>query len=152
MKLPLKKIGMGLVALLLLAQLIPVDRSVESLPAEQDFLTSVDAPAPMAELIRSACYDCHSHETAYPWYAKIAPFSFLIQNHIKEGRQNLNFSAWGSYPEGKATHKLEECSEEVAEGKMPMKSYTWMHAEARMSEAQADALAQWFQQLYRSRQ
>lgn len=143
---------MILVGVLVLAQLIPVDRSVPAVDASQDFLVAVNAPTEMASLIKDACYDCHSYETSYPWYAKIAPVSFWIQGHINGGRQHLNFSEWTAYPAKKAAHKLEECYEEVEELHMPMKSYTWLHPEAKLSEAQVGALAQWFQQTYRSQQ
>jgi hypothetical protein len=74
----------------------------------------------------------------------------LIQSHVKGARQELNFSEWTSYPAEKAAHKLEECFEEVGERHMPMKSFTWLHPEAKMDDVQVSALAQWFQQTYRS--
>lgn len=145
------KIGLlVLLAALVVSQFVPIDRSVPEVSPEQDFLTAVQAPPVMAKLIRSACYDCHSYETTYPWYANISPLSFWIQGHIKGGRQHLNFSEWTSYTSKKAAHKLEECFEEVEERHMPMKSFTWLHPEAKMEDAQVSALAQWFQQTYRS--
>lgn len=150
MKLNLKTGLLILAGILLLSQFIPVDRSVPEVNAEQDFLNVVDAPDAMASLIKSACYDCHSYETKYPWYTNISPLSFWIQGHINGGRQHLNFSEWTSYPAEKASHKLEECFEEVDERHMPMKSYTWLHPEAKMDDVQVSALAQWFQQTYRN--
>lgn len=141
-----------MVGVLVLSQLVPVDRSIPEVDPAQDFLTAVNAPAEMASLIKDACYDCHSYQTEYPWYAKISPVSFWIQGHINGGRQHLNFSEWTAYPAEKAAHKLEECYEEVEELHMPMKSYTWLHPEAQLSEAQVGAMAQWFQQTYRSQQ
>jgi hypothetical protein len=150
MKPKLKTALMILVGVLLLSQFLPIDRSVPEVGAEQDFLNVVNAPPAMAQLIKSACYDCHSYETEYPWYANISPLSFWIQGHIKGARQHLNFSEWTSYPAEKAAHKLEECFEEVEERNMPMKSFTWLHPEAKMDDIQVSALAQWFQQTYRS--
>jgi hypothetical protein len=150
MKPKLKTILLILVGLLLVAQFIPIDRSVPEVDPNADFLKSVEAPTTIANLIEGACYDCHSYESEYPWYAKIAPLSFWIQGHINGGRQHLNFSDWTSYPAKKAAHKLEECYEEVQERHMPMKSFTWLHPEAKLSDEQVSALAQWFQQLYRS--
>lgn len=152
MKPRFKTILLILVGVLVLSQLVPVDRSVPEVDPAQDFLTAVNAPAEMASLIKDACYDCHSYQTEYPWYAKISPLSFWIQGHINGGRQHLNFSEWTAYPAEKAAHKLEECYEEVEELHMPMKSYTWLHPEAQLSEAQVGAMAQWFQQTYRSQQ
>ena len=152
MKPRFKTILLILVGVLVLSQLVPVDRSVPEVDPAQDFLTAVNAPAEMASLIKDACYDCHSYQTKYPWYAKVSPVSFWIQGHINGGREHLNFSEWTAYPAEKAAHKLEECYEEVEELHMPMKSYTWLHPEAKLSEAQVGAMAQWFQQTYRSQQ
>lgn len=136
--------------LLIVAQLIPIDRSVPETAPEADFLNVVQAPMEMATLIKEACYDCHAYATEYPWYARVAPVSFWIQHHVDEGREHLNFNTWSSYEPERAAHKLEECWEEVEEGHMPMPSFTWLHPEARLTEAQRGALAQWFQQQYRA--
>ncbi len=150
MKPKFKTILLILVGLLLVAQFIPIDRSVPQADPSADFLTAVGAPPAIANLIKGACYDCHSYQSEYPWYAKVAPLSFWIQGHINGGREHLNFSEWTSYPAEKAAHKLEEGYEEVQDRHMPMKSYTWLHPEAKLSDEQVSALAQWFQQLYRS--
>lgn len=150
MKVNFRKVLMVVAVVLLLLQLVPVDRTVPEGTEGQDFLVAVAAPEAIATLVKGACYDCHSYETKYPWYANVAPLSFWVQGHINEGREHLNFSTWTAYPAKKAAHKLEECYEEVEERNMPMKSYTWMHPEGKLDDAQASALAQWFQQLYRS--
>lgn len=150
MKSKFQTILLILAGLLLAAQLIPLDRSVPAADPNADFLTAVDAPPAMASLIQGACYDCHSYQSEYPWYAKVAPLSFWIQGHVNGGREHLNFSEWTAYPAEKAAHKLEECYEEVQDRHMPMKSYTWLHPEAKLSDGQVSALAQWLQQLYRS--
>ncbi len=95
-------------------------------------------------ILKASCYDCHSNESAYPWYTNIAPFSWLVKNHINEGRQHLNFSEWGTYSIEKSDHKLEECIDEVEEGEMPLSSYTLMHKEAELSKEQKEALMHWF--------
>lgn len=150
MKVNFRLVLLVLVAVLLLLQLVSVDRTVPEGVEGQDFLVAVAAPEAIATLVKGACYDCHSYETKYPWYARVAPLSFWVQEHINEGREHLNFSTWTAYPAKKAAHKLEECYEEVEARNMPMKSYTWMHPKAQLDDAQAGALAQWFQQLYRS--
>lgn len=150
MKVNFRKVLMVVAAVLLLLQLVPVDRTVPEGTEGQDFLVAVAAPEAIANLVKDACYDCHSYETKYPWYARVAPLSFWVQGHINEGREHLNFSTWTAYPAKKAAHKLEECYEEVESRNMPMKSYTWMHPEGQLDDAQVGALAQWFQQLYRS--
>jgi hypothetical protein len=150
MKKWLRIVLLGLLGVFVLVQFIPVDRSTPEMMPGQDFLTVVNAPAEMATLIKDACYDCHSYQTEYPWYSKVAPVSFWIQQHINEGREHLNFAIWSTYPAERAAHKLEECWEEVEEGHMPLPSFTWLHPEGRLSEGQQSALAQWFQQQYRA--
>jgi cytochrome c553 len=147
MKFNRRNILLALLAIILILQFIPIDRSVPDSQPEADFLVATAAPEAMATTIRAACYDCHSYETDYPWYAQIAPLSFWLQGHIDEGRSELNFNEWTSYPAEKAAHKLEECGEEVSERHMPLKSYTWLHPEAQLSDAQVSALAQWFSEM-----
>ena len=74
-------------------------------------------------------------ESKYPWYTNIAPISFWVKGHIDHGREKLNFSLWNDYTKKKQHHKLEECIEEMEENHMPLKSYTWVHPEARLSKS-----------------
>ena len=131
-------------AALVLMQFVRPDHSVPAVDPSADFLQVVNPPAEMANLIRAACYDCHSYETKHPWYSSVAPVSFLVNNHVVEGREHLNFSTWGTYSLKKQAHKMEESAEEVEEGHMPESSYTWMHSEARLDDIQRQAMAQWF--------
>ncbi|SNZ00603.1 heme-binding domain-containing protein [Flagellimonas pacifica] len=94
-------------------------------------------------LLKSACYDCHSANTRYPWYNKIAPVSYWLHDHIEEGREHLDFSSWESYSDKKKDHKLEELIEEVGEGEMPLNSYTWTHQDARLTKDQKKLLMDW---------
>lgn len=139
-----KKIALGFVLVLLLAQLIPIDRSTPTVAPADDLIVAMQPPPPIADMLKNACYDCHSYESKYPWYSKVAPVSWWIQNHINEGREHLNFSTWGTnMDKGEA---LEECAEEVSEGEMPLRSYTWGHPEARLTKTERQQLANWFQQ------
>lgn len=95
-------------------------------------------------LIKGACYDCHSNATVYPWYSEVAPVSWWTKHHVNEGREELNFSVWADYSLKKADHKLEECAEEVEEGKMPLDSYTWTHGDADLNEKQRELLEDFF--------
>ena len=97
-----------------------------------------------ARIIKDACYDCHSHETKYPWYASVAPVSWWIGHYIEEARGHLNFSTWAAYDAEKKAHKAEECAEEVEKGLMPLKPYAKMHSEARLSDEQRERLISWF--------
>lgn len=102
------------------------------------------APAEVVTLLKNACYDCHSHETVYPWYANVAPVSWSLEGHINHARGELNFSEWGTYSEKKADHKKEEIVEMLEEKKMPLEAYVDMHEEADLSEEERKALIDWF--------
>jgi hypothetical protein len=139
---------LGLLIVLLAMQFVRIDKTKPPTDPAQDFLTVSQAAPAVATLIQETCYDCHSHQTEYPWYSNIAPVSWLLKNHVEEGREHLNFSIWGTYSGKKQAHKLEECSEEVGEGEMPMKSFLITHPEARLSDAQRAELVGWFNSQY----
>lgn len=152
MKKILKRVLLGGALLLLVLQFFQIDKNNPPVDPTQDFVAMEQPPGEVAELVKEACYDCHSHQTEYPWYTNIAPLSWWIANHIDVGREHLNFSTWGAYEVGKKEHKLEECAEEVQEGEMPLQSFTWTHPEARLTQEQVDLLVRYFsskEQLYR---
>ncbi|MCO6480949.1 MAG: heme-binding domain-containing protein [Phaeodactylibacter sp.] len=143
----LKWAGLALLAALVIIQFFGIDKTNPPVNQSEEFMTLAAPPADVAQLIKDACYDCHSHETKYPWYTNIEPVSWWIKDHIEHGREHLNFSAWGAYDAEKKAHKAEECGEEVEKGKMPLKSYLPMHPEARLSDAQRERLSSWFMAL-----
>lgn len=140
----IKRIVLILIGILLVAQLMQPDRSVPATDPATDMLSSTNAPTDIQAWVKGACYDCHSYETVYPWYAHVTPFNFWLQDHINEGREVLNFSRWDQYAVTKAAR---ECGEETAEGEMPPNNYTWMHAHARLTDAQRQQVANWFNSL-----
>jgi hypothetical protein len=95
----------------------------------------------VAGILKENCYDCHSDQTRYPWYAEIAPVSYWLADHIKHGKGHFNASAWDTYSVKKKDHKLEELIEMVDEGEMPLDSYTWLHG--NLTDAQRKLLIQW---------
>ncbi len=135
---------MSLVAILIIAQSFRIDKTNPESDPTMDFIRMKNPPNDIAEMLKVACYDCHSNQTKYPWYTNIAPFSWWIQGHIDHGRKHLNFSNWGTYSAKKANHKLEECYELVEETKMPLMSYWIAHPEAKLSTEQRAALVAWF--------
>ena len=139
-----KKILIVLLVIFGVMQFFRINKTNPKVEKAKDFLAIAQPPADIEKIIRSACYDCHSNETVYPWYSNVAPVSWFLEHHIEEGREHLNFSVWGDYPEKKANHKLHECEEEVEEGEMPLNSYTWTHGDAKLSSEQKEKLADWF--------
>lgn len=121
-------LGLLLVAL----QLVPYGHDTSNPPVLSE--PAWDSPR-TRELARRACFDCHSHETRWPWYARVAPVSWLVRHDVDEGRRELNFSDWA--------HPGEEAGEAagcVAEGEMPPRAYALMHGGARLSRTERDEL------------
>ena len=142
-----KKIFLALLIVLTSIQFIRPDRSVPEVNEDTDLFAIYRAPEEVKTLVKNACYDCHSYETTYPWYAQVAPVSWYLNNHVNEGREHLNFTTWGEYEPDRQGHKLEEIIDEVKEGKMPLKDYTWLHEHARLSREDIYTIATWFHTL-----
>jgi hypothetical protein len=140
MKKRLKWILVALLAGFALLQLANPSRT--NPPVERDFITAASPPAPVAADLRAACYDCHSHETTWPWYAHIAPVSWLIASDVNEGREHLDFSEWPAAA-AEAAKKLDRINEVLDYREMPPKKYTLIHANARLTEAQRKELMDW---------
>lgn len=135
----------GLVRRLLLAaavfaaviQVIPARRTNPPVRAD------VRAPADVKGILRRACYDCHSHETRWPWYSRVAPVSWWVVSHVNEARGDLNFSEWPSFDPELAGMALRDIDTQVAAGKMPLPSYAILHPGARLSEDERQTLIRW---------
>lgn len=138
-----KKIALVLLVVLVGMQFYRPEKN----QVEGDYVVAFEAEtqpsAEVKEILRSACYDCHSDHTQYPWYNNVAPISYWLADHIKEGKEHLNFSDWENYTAKKKDHKLEEVVEEVKKGGMPLKEYTWTHGDARLTQEQIIALVTW---------
>lgn len=143
----LKNILIAVVAVFIIMQLFQINKTNPPVRQEKDLITLTQPPEPIEQILRTACYDCHSHQTTYPWYTNVAPISWWIRHHIDEGREHLNFSVWSEYDADERDHKLEECIEELEEGEMPLSSYTFVHREAQLSDDQRRELADWFASL-----
>jgi mono/diheme cytochrome c family protein len=124
-------IVVGLLALFLLIQLIPFGHQHTNPAVVQE--PNWDTPQ-TRELAQKACFDCHSNETVWPWYSNIAPVSWLVQRDVVEGRQHLNFSDWARVREP------DEIPEVVRQNRMPPSNYMLMHSQARLTQAEKDAL------------
>ena len=124
-------------AVLLAIQLVPVERS--NPPVVADF----DGPAEVEAVLRASCYDCHSNETAWPWYSRVAPVSWLVAHDVEEGRSRLNLSSWSRQEPKRQAKLAEEIWEEVEKGEMPLRAYRLAHPGARLDEAGMATLRGW---------
>lgn len=102
----------------------------------------IKANAEVMKIFKTACYDCHSNETIYPWYSKIAPFSWVVSNHINEGRKALNFSTWENYSDEEKKEHLKDIYRTVY-ASMPLQSYLWIHDDAILTKEQRTLIRDW---------
>ena len=140
------RILLGLAAIFLVIQAFrPAKNLSAAVPfAGKDDITALHPPPPeVRQILATACYDCHSDHTRYPWYAEIQPVGWWLADHIKDGRRELNFSQFGTYPAKRQVKKLDALCDEVRDRTMPLKSYTFIHRSARLTDAQVAALCQW---------
>ena len=124
-------------AFFLLIQLFPGERTNPPLTGE------IQTPPEIHQILKKSCYDCHSHQTRWPWYSHIAPISWMVIHDVNEGRENLNFSNWNGYRSREKVKIYEEIEEVLEKGEMPLKPYLWMHSDARLSEVEIQQLFQW---------
>jgi hypothetical protein len=111
-------------------------------PVTHDFMAATQPPPEVAAMLRSACYDCHSDETRWPWYSHLAPMSWQIARDVYEGRKHVNLSEWPADLK-LAQKKIGDMSDEVDDGDMPLPKYTLIHKDARLTERQRNELTQW---------
>ncbi len=127
-------------------QFIPVGHKAT---LQSDTNKSIDhqlrIPAIELSLLKNACYDCHSDEMRRPWYASIAPVSWMMEQHVSEGKKNLNFSRWTDYTTGIQAKKLDEMIEQLRQGSMPPSNYAFLHPAARLSASQTNALIKYLE-------
>ncbi|MBU1698651.1 MAG: heme-binding domain-containing protein [Candidatus Eisenbacteria bacterium] len=118
-------------------QLVPVNRT-HPVANPDDALQG-----PATHILARSCFDCHSYNTTWPWYGRIAPVSWMLRRHIEEGRGKLNFSLWRQYAPEKQLYLSKEAVKEVEEGGMPLPIYLRLHPEAKISPADLDTLKAW---------
>ena len=142
-----KKIVIVIFIVFAIAQFFQIDKINPDFDQQKDiFVEYLNAPEEIKTMLKDACYDCHSYETKYPWYTYIVPVGHWIRGHINHGRDKLNFSLWADYSTEDKTGLLRESAEEMEESKMPLKSYTWTHSNAKLSDAEKAQLIAWLEQ------
>lgn len=139
----LRKILLVLLVLLIIAQFIRPPHNNGVAASSNDIMHSINVPDSVAGLLQTACYDCHSDHTKYPWYSKITPVNWWLHNHITDGKKELNFSVFSTYSYRRKGKKLHEIAETVEKNEMPLDSYLWIHKEAKLNEAQRKMIVEW---------
>jgi hypothetical protein len=103
----------------------------------------MNVPVSVQQTLEKSCYDCHSNHTEYPWYSNIQPLGFWLKDHVDEGKEELNFSEFNSYTPKRKAKKMKEIVKEIEEGEMPLSSYTLIHRNSILTEAQKAELIEW---------
>jgi cbb3-type cytochrome oxidase cytochrome c subunit len=140
MKRWLTRAGVILVLALITIQFVPIEQTNPLVESD------VAVPAELKVVLRRSCYDCHSNETRWPWYARVAPVSWLIANDVKEGRRQVNFSVWNQYGGNRKARKLKEIVDQVEQNKMPQWYYLLVHPDATQSAENKEMIIRWAKQ------
>jgi Haem-binding domain len=139
----LKKILLVLIVILIIIQFIHPAKNISHTAQPNNVGNAFNVPANVKAILDKACMDCHSNNTRYPWYFKIQPVDWWLTHHVTEGKRGLNFDEYSNRSLRYQFHKMEEIAEQVKEGEMPVKSYTWVHKDAILSDEEKNTLTNW---------
>lgn len=139
-----KKILIAIIAILVVIQFIPHEMSTAEVNPVEEFSSDNEE---LTNILQTACYDCHSNETTYPWYASIAPVNYWLDGHVEHGREHLNFSEWNTYPIADQRHAAKEIVEVVEKKEMPMLFYWLIHWDAKLTDAERKVIVDHFNEL-----
>ena len=146
MKKTLKWTGIILVVVLVVIQAIRPAKTNPPIDQSKTIENNTQMSPEVVAVLDRACADCHSSKTTWPWYSQIAPISWYLADHVKDGRKELSLSDWGTYETRRKSRKLDEIREQVESGTMPIKSYVLLHPNAKLSDADRRLLIDWANQ------
>ena len=138
----LKKILLVLLLVFIAMQFIRPARNIGQV-GQADIANRLMVPGSVEGILKTSCYDCHSNNTRYPWYANIQPMGWMLANHIKDGKDDLNFNEFGTYTKRRQLSKLKAIGSSVKEGTMPLPSYTLLHQDAILSKEEKTLVTDW---------
>ncbi|WP_226063399.1 heme-binding domain-containing protein [Kaistella polysaccharea] len=134
-----------------LIQFIPVNRTNKPVDSKANFVNIYSTPRNVQQILKKACYDCHSNETVYPDYAYVAPISWSIKNHVNEGRVHLNLSEWGNLNKELKKGMLEKSIHSIKDYTMPMPGYISKHPAANLTKAERVLLSDYFDTILKTK-
>jgi len=141
------KRGIILLLIFSMIQFFSTQSNTSSTVLKTDFIRQFNVPSEIALKLQTSCYDCHSNNTYYPWYNKVQPIAWFLENHIKQAKKELNFSDFGSYSKRRQKSKLKSIISQIKDNEMPLKSYTIMHSDAIFSLEEKKQLLNWLNEL-----
>jgi hypothetical protein len=139
----LRWVAIVVVCGLVIAQFFGPAKTNPAFDPTQSIESRLQVSPPVAAILDRSCNDCHSNKTRWPWYASVAPVSWFVIDHVDEGRENLNFSEWGTYRQDDFDGILKEMCREVKAGVMPLSSYTPLHPGSKLSPEDVKTLCAW---------
>ncbi|HEY4207387.1 MAG TPA: heme-binding domain-containing protein [Puia sp.] len=137
------KILLFLLVVLVLIQFIRPSENHSAKLSANDITLHYTVPDSVLSMLKRSCYDCHSNNTRYPWYNRIQPVAWWLNSHVRDGKKELNFSEFASYPISRQAKKLKNTVNQIKKDEMPLHSYLWIHHDAKLEQGQKDALIQW---------
>lgn len=142
-----KVTGFFLLIVLVGIQFMSTERNQSDVVPQTDFMLANDVPENIGNILKTSCYDCHSNNTEYPWYDKIQPIAWILEDHILHGKEELNFSEWGTYSSRRKNSKLKSIISQIEDDEMPLTSYTLIHWDAKLSKTEKKIVLEWMSKL-----
>ena len=141
-----------IIALILLVgfvgiQFVPTDLNQSDTVPKTDFLLVNNTQENISALLQESCYNCHSNNTEYPWYNKVQPVGWFLEDHINEGKEELNFNEWDAYSNRRKNSKLKSIISQVKDDEMPLASYTLIHKDAKLSNSEKTLIIDYMKNL-----
>ncbi|MES2267427.1 MAG: heme-binding domain-containing protein [Bacteroidota bacterium] len=137
-------IGLGIIIMLFVViQFIPKDLNQGKLVPSNNITKVYPMPGDVQMILKNDCYDCHSNNTSYPFYAHIQPMRFMMDRHVRQGKDELNFDEFGTYSARKKRSKLRAISTSLDEGTMPLSSYLLIHGDAKLTPKDKILIKNW---------
>ncbi len=127
-------------------QFFPTQKNTSTEIAKNDLLLATPVPSQVATYLENACYDCHSDQTQYPWYHKVQPLAWIIEQDIQEGKHALNFNEFLSYKKAEQARLLSQINQTLKKKSMPPMYYRLLHPEAHLSKSERISIEKWITQ------
>ncbi len=132
-----------IVVVFIAIQFFKPKRNIQTAPSPNDIVAHFNVPTDVQNVLYRSCYDCHSNNTTYPWYANVQPAAWWLDDHVQEGKKELNFNEFSKYRLRRQYRKLKEIIDQVKEGEMPLESYTFVHRDAKLTQIERELLMNW---------
>jgi len=141
--------GIILIVIIVLVgiEFIPISRNISKNVPSADFILTYKPTERVSDILKTSCYNCHSNNTNYPWYSYVQPVGLFLEGHIKEGKENLNFSKFGNYSGRRQKNKLTSIISQIEDNKMPLPAYTLIHRDAKLSVEDKRVVAEFLELL-----